>query len=320
MKNDSFFKSFVETIQTRIPERGKLAKALAEILCIEKEAVYRRLRGSVPFSFQEIYTIALNLGLSLDTIAEEISPVNKQFSMRLIEFLNPNETDYQILDNFAYNIEHLKSDPDSETGAIGSIIPTSLCVHYKYLYKFHLYKWAYQFGNQQKYPTYEETQATEKLNLINRVFVENVQNSPKSVYILDKQFIEYFVNDVQYFFDIKLIEKEDVIRLKEDLFRLLDDIERYAVQGTFDTGKKVEIYLSNVHFETSYNYIDTAMFKVTMIRSFTLSDAYSFDEAMFAKMKTWLYFLKRTSTMISISNVSERMQFFDKQRAIVNTV
>ncbi|GHT13680.1 hypothetical protein FACS189415_1680 [Bacteroidia bacterium] len=319
MKDDPFFGNFIKTIQTRIPERGKLAEALAEILCIEKEAVYRRLRGSVPFSFQEIYKIALNLGLSLDKIAERASSEGKYFSVRLVDFLNPSEIDYQILDNFIYSIHHLKNDPDSESGSIGNIIPTSLYVNYKYIYKFHLFKWAYQFGKS-GYPTYENTQITEKLGLINRIFVESVQNSPKSVYIFDKMFIEIFVSDIQYFFDIKLISREDVIHLKEDLFLLLNDLERYAAQGTFDTGKKADIYLANVHFETSYNYIDAKALKVTMVRAFILSDTYSFNETVFEEMKRWLYFLKRTSTMISVSNASERIHFFHKQRQIVGAL
>jgi putative flippase GtrA len=320
MKSDIFFKKFIETIQHRIPERGKLAETLTDILCIEKEAVYRRLRGTVPFSFQEIYKIALSLGLSLDGIAEGISPANKHFTMQMLEFLNPEETDYQILENFILNIRHLEDDPESESGSIGSIIPTSLCVDYECLYRFYLFKWSYQFGDPQKLPVYDDIHATERLNRINRLFFEGVQNSPKSIYIFDRRFIENFVGDIRYFFDIRLISREDVLNLKKDLCSFLDNLERYATRGIFDTGNVVEIYLANIHFEASYNYIDAKTFKLTMVRSFTLSDAYSFDDAIFENMKRWLHFLKRTSTMICVSNVMERVLFFDAQRKIIDSL
>jgi hypothetical protein len=318
MKEEVFLKNFIETIQLRIPQRGKLVDKLADILCIEKEAVYRRLRGSVAFSFPEIFKIALAMGFSLDSIAEGIYPVSRPFTMRMIEFLTPLEVDYEMLENFSLSVHHLQEDPNSESGAIGSIIPVSLCTVYKYIYKFYLFKWSCQFITPEKLQTYDETYATERLNDINKVFVESVRNSPKSIYIFDRRFLEFFVNDIQYFYDIRLISKEDISNLKADLLLFISDLERYAIRGVFDTGKRVEIYLANIHFESCYNYIDSKNYKLTMIRSFTLSDAYSFDEVIFRNMKQWLYFLKRTSTIISVSNVTERIAFFEKQRAIVN--
>jgi len=320
MKKDFLFKNLIEALQNRIPQRGKLADMLAELLGIEKEAVYRRLRGSVPFSFQEVHAIAIYLGFSLDSIAESISPVTRQMTVLLIEFLEPKESDYQKLENFSACIHRLKEDPDSESGAIGSIIPSSLCVTYEYIYKFYLFKWSHQFGNPQKIKTYAETNASERLKRINHDFVEGVQDSPKSIYILDRRFLEYFVNDIRFFFDIRLISKEDVLRLQEDLFLLISNMERYTLNGCFDTNNKADFFLANVHFDANYNYIDATSFKLTMMRTFTFSDSYSFDEVVFQNMKNWLNFLKRTSTLISEGNATERIQFFDRQRKIIESL
>ncbi|MCL1933602.1 MAG: hypothetical protein FWF53_07325 [Candidatus Azobacteroides sp.] len=320
MKKDFLFKNLTDALQNRIPQRGKLADVLAELLGIEKEAVYRRLRGSVPFSFQEVYTIAIYLGFSLDSIAENISPVTRQMTVLMIEFLEPQESDYKKLESFSSSIHRLKDDPDSESGAIGSIIPSSLCVSYQYIYKFQLFKWSHQFGDPKKVKSYAETNASERLNHLNRNFVEGVQDSPKSVYILDRRFIEYFVNDIRFFFDVRLITKEDVSLLKEDLHLLLNDLERYATNGRFDSGNRVDIFLANVHFDANYNYIDATNYKLTMMRTFTFSDSYSFDEVVFQNMKNWLNFLKRTSTLISHGNVTERIRFFERQRKFINTL
>jgi len=320
MKKDFLFKNLIEALQDRIPQRGKLADMLTELLDIEKEAVYRRLRGSVPFSFQEVHAIAIYLGFSLDSIAENISPVTRQMTVLLIEFLEPQENDYEKLEKFNACIHRLKDDPDSESGAIGSIIPSSLCVAYEYIYKFYLFKWSHQFGDPKKIKSYSETNAPERIKQINRDFVEGVQDSPKSVYILDRRFIEYFVSDVRLFFDIRLITKKDVLLLKDDLLLLINDLERYTANGCFDTGKKVDIFLANVHFDANYNYIDATNYKLTMMRTFTFSDSYSFDEIVFQNMKNWLNFLKRTSTLISEGNVTERIHFFEHQRKIVNSL
>ena len=320
MNKNFLFKNFIETLQDRIPERGKLAEMLAELLDIEKEAVYRRLRGSVPLSFQEVYTIALHFGFSLDSIAENISPLARQMTVLTVEFMDPQEKNYKKIEDFIVSIQLLKEDPDSESGAIGSIIPSSLCVAYEQIYKFYIFKWPHQFGNPQKIKTFADTHVNEHLKFLNREFVESVQNSPKSVYIFDRQFIEYFINDVRFFFDIRQITNEDILLLKKDLHLLINDLERYSNNGCFDTGKKVEIFLANIHIDANYNYIDATEYKLTMMRSFAFSDSYSNDEVVFQHMKNWLNFLKRTSTLISEGSAAERITFFERQRKLVDSM
>jgi len=320
MEKDFLFKNLIETLQNRVPQRGKLADMLTELLGIEKEAVYRRLRGSVPFSFQEIRAIAIHWGFSLDNIAENESSATRQMTVSLTEFLDPSENDYKVLEDLCINVRRLKDDPDSESGAVGSIIPLSLCVAYEFIYKFYLFKWSRQFENPNKIKLYKDTKITERLKHINREFVESVQDSPKSVYILDRRFIEYFVKDIRFFYDIRMIIKEDISLLKKDLHLLLNDLERYAVNGRFDTGNKVDIFLANVHFDANYNYIDAATYKLAMMRTFTFSDLYSYDKVVFQNMKNWLKFLKRTSTLISEGNATERIHFFERQRKLVDSM
>jgi len=322
MKQDFLFKNLVEALRNRIPQRGELAEMLTQLLGIEKEAVYRRLRGSVPFSFQEIHTIAVHLGFSLDSIAENTSPLTRQMTVLLTEYLNPQENDYKVLEDLCAGIQRLKDDPDSESGAIGSVIPLSICLAYEYIYKFYLFKWShqFQFGNPNRIKCYKEAHVTERLKQINRQFVESVHESPKSVYILDRKFIDYFVSDIRFFFDIRMITEEDIALLKENLHLLLNDLERYAFNGHFDTGNKVDIFLANVHFDANYNYVDSATYKLTMVRTFTFNGSYSFDEVVFQNMKDWLNFLKRTSTLISEGNATERIHFFERQRKLVDSM
>jgi hypothetical protein len=320
MKKESLFKNLIEALQDRFPQRGKLADELTELLDIEKEAVYRRLRGSVPFSFQEIHQIAIHFGFSLDSIAENTSSLSKQMTMLPIEFLEPQESDYMKLEEFTVSIRRLKEDPGSEYGAIGSIIPSSLCVIYEYIYKFYLFKWSYQFGHSRKIKTYIETGVSERIKYINEDYVENIRNVPKQVYVLDRRFIEYFVSDVCFFFDIRLISKDDVRLIKKDLLLLINDLEKIATEGHFNTACKVEIFLANIHFDANYSYIDASNYKLTMVRSFAFSDSYSFDDVVFQNMKNWLNFLKRTSTLISEGSATERIHFFESQREIVEAL
>lgn len=72
MKKDLLYDTILNAIREKIPNRIILANTLAELLNIEKEAVYRRLRGEVAFSFVEIAAISSSLGISLDNIVGHV--------------------------------------------------------------------------------------------------------------------------------------------------------------------------------------------------------------------------------------------------------
>lgn len=58
----------IEAIKKKIPSKGSIANLLMDILYIGKEAIYRRLRGEVPFTFAEAAIISRKLEISLDDI------------------------------------------------------------------------------------------------------------------------------------------------------------------------------------------------------------------------------------------------------------
>ena len=52
----------ISTMREVTPKEGNLANILMDILCMSKEAIYRRLRGEVAFTFSEVAIIAGQLG------------------------------------------------------------------------------------------------------------------------------------------------------------------------------------------------------------------------------------------------------------------
>lgn len=318
MKNNFLYENFINAIEDRIPQKKRFAESLSDLLCIEKEAIYRRLRGEVPFTFSEITRIAIKLGISLDSIAEGSSPISRPLSMKLMNFFNLDEEDYAMMDGFANGLRSTVNDPNAEYGAISSIIPTSLSISYKNIYKFYLLKWLQQFEEGKDLRSFSKISPSERLLESNDFFVECLQRTANSVYIFDEQFIEYLVNDIQFFQAIRLVTHQEVALIKEDLQLFINDLERYAKTGKFDLGGKVNVYLSKVHFEANYSYINAKDYKLTMIRAFTLCDAYSFDEQVFENMKRWTRFLKQTSTLLFESDEIQHHAFFTKQQEIIN--
>ena len=160
----------------------------------------------------------------------------------------------------------------------------------------------------------------DRLLLINSEIVVEARQAANAYHIMDSMTFLYLVNDIKYFASIYLITREEIAALKKELMVFLDDMEALAAKGSWTEGKNVHFFVSSVNFETSYSYVETQHCHLTMIKSFTLNDATSPDEAIFQRMKKWMQSLIRTSTLISRSGEKDRIVFFEEQRRIVDTL
>ena len=85
-----------------------------------KEAIYRRLRGEVPFTFQEAAIISKELGISLDRIAGVSFSNNAMFDINVVDHGNPFETYYDFL-NIRYSLQCNSADTISEARTSGQV-------------------------------------------------------------------------------------------------------------------------------------------------------------------------------------------------------
>ena len=76
-------------MKDKIPDGVNLANTLMDILYIGKEAVYRRLRGEVPFTLNEASIISKKLGVSLDQIVGISYTNNAMFDLNLLHYSDP---------------------------------------------------------------------------------------------------------------------------------------------------------------------------------------------------------------------------------------
>lgn len=118
-----------------------------DILYIGKEAIYRRLRGEVPFTLTEAAIISRKLGISLDKMIGVSFQDNAVFDMNIVSSSKPLETYYSILEKQVELFRKVKDEEYSEIGTSSNIIPLTLSLNYNMLSKFRLFKWMYQNEN-----------------------------------------------------------------------------------------------------------------------------------------------------------------------------
>ena len=137
----------VNAVREKLPSKDNLANALMDILYIGKEAIYRRLRGEVPFTLTEAAIISRKLGISLDKMIGVSFQDNAVFDMNIVGSNKPLETYYSMLEKQVELFHAVEEDENSEIGTSSNIIPQTLSLNYDMLSKFRLFKWMYQNEN-----------------------------------------------------------------------------------------------------------------------------------------------------------------------------
>lgn len=321
MKNDYIYDILFKEIRKKIPQNSILVNTLIEILSIEKDAVYRRLRREVPFTFQEIAIISKEMNISLDDLIGIgiDSTKSRPLQIKYIDYLSPSEIDYLMLDEFVNVLKFTKSYNNSEMATGTNILPLALYSGFEYLCRFYLFKWNYHYGRNPAIKYFHDIKMFTRIkDAFDATFTES-KNIASSSFILDNRAFQLLVDDIQYFSSIRLISEEDVSQIKKELFRFLNYIESLAISGQYDnSANKVNFYISEVAIDTNYSYISAGNMKLSLVLAFVLNNIASLDELNFEKMKLWFRSIIRVSNLISVSGEKQRTVYFEAQRKIID--
>ena len=319
LKRENIHRALLEAIEKKIPEKTNLVELLMELLSMEKGAVYRRLRGEVPFTFFEVANIAERLDISLSNLISANSVHVDHFELSIIEYANMSDFDYQQWEDYLALIGSAKDDPHSEIAESSNVLPLSVYAGFDSLSKFFLFKYQYLFGGIEHRISFDNLVFPERLNRIFRTYFNVSRNIAKSIYIWDHLIFRYLVNDIRYFSGINLISKDNVRQIRNDLLALLDYIEEIALKGCFEeTGNPVSFYISDINLDADYSYVQFNDMRIGHVRTFILNSVASTDHLSFQKIKDWIQSLTKSSILITQSGAVHRADFFDKQRMMVS--
>ena len=271
MTTYNYNSELIKAMNEKLPNGTNLANTLIDMLYLGKEAVYRRLRGEVPFTLAEAATISQKMGVSLDKLAGTNADSNAIFDLNIIRQTDPLETYYSIVDNYVKIFRDLNRDPSSELCTSSNMIPHTFYLKYELLSKFRMFKWIYQFEKIDIEKHFEDIEIVDKLLEKQREFVRESQEFGHTEYIWDDKLFIYLINDIKYFASVHLISHEYVQKLKKELLQLLDELEGIATRGAFKTGQEVCIFISNINFEATYSYIASSAYHISLVRVFAIN-------------------------------------------------
>jgi len=310
--------ALIKEIEKRLTQKTKLADILINNLGLSKEAAYRRLRNEVPFTFQETAVLAKDFGISLDSLVGVEIQKGRPFQLKFPDFINTQSDDYKMFDDFINFLKKIANSQNTELGILTNIIPQDIFSGFEYLTRYYIFKWQYYSQNEKIIP-FGEIEIHEKAKKsLSAQFIES-KKIKNTYYIIDTRIYTRIVNEIKYFHSIQLITDEEIKILKEELMNVLDYMEELTIRGMFnETGNKVSIYITNLEITTSYSYLKSEDIKYCLIKAFLLTSATSLDNKAFEKMEAWIQASMRTSTLITQANERERLQYFHKQKKIID--
>jgi hypothetical protein len=317
MKNEVWYNRFMSALLIRHPKRSQLVEALGKLLHIEREAAYRRLRGDVKFSIDEIAKISSEWNISMDSILN-ISSGKIPFHMYKLDYINLPEEELKFMQMVIQSISAFKDFPDTEFMDICNKVPRQFLAGYSNLNQFYLFKWMYQTNENKPLP-FSQIIISDKKRQLDADYYKAIKKIPNSVFIFDRMLFDHLVSEILYFHSIMMITDEEKELLKKDLHSLLDYLSEVAANGYYpETRNKVELYISQLNVDTNYLYTYTNQVSIFFVYIFDKYTIDSLDPEMGANFRKWMQLKKRTSIHISGMDEKSKIEFFMKQRQTIN--
>ncbi len=318
-KIKNLHEELIKLLKEQTPTEENPVNVLMESLNISKEAAYRRLRGEIQLTLDEAIILAKKLEVSLDNLLEIYWENKYTFHISPIEINSSIKEYHKTLSEIIYAYDYIKSDPACCTYIIGKLLSPTLYFKYKEFSKFTLFKWIYLVQDSNKYTTLSDVIVPPNLEQLYKPFMDAAIQIP-TTYILNDFLFTSIMNDLNYYYKINLLTRDDIAILKEQTILIINDLEDIAERGTYKGGAEVSIYIADTYFDISYNYVSGNHFEACGIGVYGLNFLSCQHPKIVQYQKSWIESLIRHSTSISRSGESQRMIFFKRQREKINSI
>jgi len=317
---DKLKNTIASKILSNIPLRVKPIDYLMESLNISRESVYRRIRGDISFTFEEIAKLSIDLGFSIDELVMKDMPAHIFFDLHASNTQDPSEVFLIKFQQYFQNIFDTSSVKEIKSSMILNRVPLEFIVLFDTLFKFSYYRWMHQFQEISLKYSYSDIIVPDNLVCLQHQATENLKRVYSNIFIFDSNIFLNLIREIQYYYKRRLISDDDYLRLKDDLAGLVDMVENIAQTGYYISNTKYSFYLSSLNIESSSRFTEfgehvQSQFFIEALEPITIS-----NPNLCAIHKKWLDSMRKYSTLISLSNEILQARYFNRQRAYIEEI
>ena len=318
--NEQLHKNLIAVIREKVPQGENLALYLSDKLSLGKESVYRRIRGEIYFTFDEIATLSLDLGFSVDNVIGTKKNENTLFNTHMLQNVGYLDIYKNKMLEYGRMFREMENDPNAEVHMSINSLPYYFYINYTNLARFRIYKSLHQcqkIGINDKFTTFE---LPKDILETHEIFCQDIQKIPKITIIMDNHIFWSAAKDIEYFYRRGLLTEEDLELLRAELHDIVNMLSEAATKGVSKSGTKMSIYYSSVDLESSYLHFESGDWHLAQTRVFSISAIDSYDDRLCRILKEWIDSLKKYSVLISRSGEIQRFEYMDKQRGYIDKV
>ncbi|SBW02813.1 helix-turn-helix domain-containing protein [uncultured Dysgonomonas sp.] len=313
MKNNT--KSAVShKLLRKIPSGIKPADYITNVLGLSKESVYRRLKGTIPFSFEEMLCLAANLDFSMDELFKGFGDNRSAFNLQNNKLIGNENGFVSTLKDHCDTMESIYKAESNQIIMSTNCILAVFTWAFDNLFKFCYYKWLHQFGNTPLNFYFSDLNITEEItNLKNRAI--SYSTAPNIVLITDRNFLNNTIKEIKYYQERGLISYDETLVLKSELKTFVESFFRFSPYGISQRKNQYEIYLSSLNVENNTSYISYDNKFLSYYWMHSNSCVYTSDPKLCELQKDWLESLKKYSILISHSNQKMQAELYNEHLA-----
>lgn len=273
--------TLVTTMREYLTSGLSLTAALMDILSLSKEAVYRRLRGEVPFSFQEVTKISRRFGFSLDTIIEQTNHPDIQRwaivdTKSLFSSDNYIEEGLGLIRFLSNTLTEMSTHKDAAFRSATNTLPFRFLTLYKNLSQFRYYQWIYLTQSVKADFKFSDVIMFEEYYSAEKSMINLYNTIPEITLVIDRSIFNTTVNDIIYFYNQRLITQKELQEIRAELLALISYMEDTAATGVApDTQQKITMLLSDVSIGATYVHMEYGSVQCS------LSNMYGVDYMVF---------------------------------------
>ena len=310
----------VTAIRENIPRNQKTVGYIADLLSVSRESAYRRIRGEKEFTLEETHKISCDLNISIDEMFGSIGNECVYYNLQANTLFDPENSFLEMLRKNNELVKQLIRSPKTEV--IAALNRLSFITHmpYKNLFKFLYYRYLYQIHDVPLNFYYSTIVIPEEIEQLRQEYTYYSPSINNITYIMDNNIFPKVIKEILYYYKRNLITRDELIVMQEDLYYLVDVIERMVKYGLNDGGSKRAVYISTFDLDSNFRYIeydDTVIseFWVYPVNPLTIKDT-----NVCALQKKWLGGMKKYSTLISESSELQQSEYLNTQRNYIKNM
>jgi hypothetical protein len=303
-----------------VPENIKPIEYLIDTLSIGKESAYRRMRGEIPFTFDEIAVLSLKLGFSVDEIIGKNVEERFFFDLQVNRSSRSEESFMAMLEEYCKFIDFISNPETADVLVAVNRLSLFLLIEYDSLFKLYYYNWVHQTHNFSLSNLYSDTVIPYEIMELRKKFINKKKSISNINFILDRDIFLNVTREIQYYYNRKLISDEEVTTLKKDLINLLKNVEQLMQRGVSPSGSSYNFYLSLLGVETNTNCATYGDNIASLYWLYPINALVIFNQEICYMQKKWLEALKKFSVLITLSNEILQAEYIAKQEKYIEDI